>query len=501
MSGVKTCALTICFFFSSRRRHTRYISVTGVQTCALPIYLKQLSLRLRNVFKQLADEGYSRQIKLIEKEFYLRLGGGSSEVYFNEEGKVCFDISLLIPLGIYPAEVQQELLYLQLKHKLIHLVFRPIEVSDEFNPLKQLLLEVTAAREIIRSFLKLDNSLREAVIAYYRGVDDVFGQLLEKAQNKTFFQNGLDFEEKQRIVNSLTKSIIAYIRKSNPLIVDAAHRQMALHNIRIGLWIKEWENYLRRERMVLDIPAFPTEIWNQYCRIYSGETMGILSAFVDKSIELYLKIIHINATASGGGVAEMLWQMIPFNMSLGLSSRWLVLRPDDERFFDVTKCWHNSLQGEKLPQDIGDKIAIYEEENKKAIAALGPIHLLPGLDIPPFIDKDTILHIEDQQPMPLAGAFPGTKKSVRIHIDTSGVEVNPHLWKYFRKYLDKVAAIIFHRKEFAQFTETFLRGLMGPFIDIFNDKNRALTPEDIEYAESLLETDKALVDQIGRAHV
>ena len=28
------------FFFSSRRRHTRYISVTGVQTCALPIFLR-----------------------------------------------------------------------------------------------------------------------------------------------------------------------------------------------------------------------------------------------------------------------------------------------------------------------------------------------------------------------------------------------------------------------------------------------------------------------------
>ena len=27
------------FFFSSRRRHTRYISVTGVQTCALPIFI------------------------------------------------------------------------------------------------------------------------------------------------------------------------------------------------------------------------------------------------------------------------------------------------------------------------------------------------------------------------------------------------------------------------------------------------------------------------------
>src|SRR3546814_1045494 len=29
----------VCFFFSSRRRHTRCALVTGVQTCALPIYV------------------------------------------------------------------------------------------------------------------------------------------------------------------------------------------------------------------------------------------------------------------------------------------------------------------------------------------------------------------------------------------------------------------------------------------------------------------------------
>src|SRR3546814_10089398 len=28
----------VCFFFSSRRRHTRCALVTGVQTCALPIW-------------------------------------------------------------------------------------------------------------------------------------------------------------------------------------------------------------------------------------------------------------------------------------------------------------------------------------------------------------------------------------------------------------------------------------------------------------------------------
>ena len=37
------------FFFSSRRRHTRYISVTGVQTCALPIYIVTKYLKKLNL--------------------------------------------------------------------------------------------------------------------------------------------------------------------------------------------------------------------------------------------------------------------------------------------------------------------------------------------------------------------------------------------------------------------------------------------------------------------
>src|SRR5213593_5048659 len=33
------------FFFSSRRRHTRWLAVTGVQTCALPIFVEARSRR------------------------------------------------------------------------------------------------------------------------------------------------------------------------------------------------------------------------------------------------------------------------------------------------------------------------------------------------------------------------------------------------------------------------------------------------------------------------
>src|SRR3546814_1891697 len=35
----------LCFFFSSRRRHTRCALVTGVQTCALPILCEMIFLR------------------------------------------------------------------------------------------------------------------------------------------------------------------------------------------------------------------------------------------------------------------------------------------------------------------------------------------------------------------------------------------------------------------------------------------------------------------------
>src|SRR3546814_5402909 len=38
------CVFVVCFFFSSRRRHTRCALVTGVQTCALPICLSQRCL-------------------------------------------------------------------------------------------------------------------------------------------------------------------------------------------------------------------------------------------------------------------------------------------------------------------------------------------------------------------------------------------------------------------------------------------------------------------------
>src|SRR3546814_1693228 len=44
---VSMCTVHMCFFFSSRRRHTRCAVVTGVQTCALPILPSAPDFHLR----------------------------------------------------------------------------------------------------------------------------------------------------------------------------------------------------------------------------------------------------------------------------------------------------------------------------------------------------------------------------------------------------------------------------------------------------------------------
>ncbi len=56
------------------------------------------------------------------------------------------------------------------------------------------------------------------------------------------------------------------------------------------------------------------------------------------------RILHINATAYGGGVAELLATHVPLLRSVGIDAEWHVLRGSDE-FFGITKEVHNGLQG------------------------------------------------------------------------------------------------------------------------------------------------------------
>src|ERR1700740_1165458 len=61
------------------------------------------------------------------------------------------------------------------------------------------------------------------------------------------------------------------------------------------------------------------------------------------------RILHVSATAFGGGVSEILYTLIPLMVDVGLDCEWHVIYGREE-FFNATKVMHNALQGN--PQDL-----------------------------------------------------------------------------------------------------------------------------------------------------
>ena len=58
------------------------------------------------------------------------------------------------------------------------------------------------------------------------------------------------------------------------------------------------------------------------------------------------RMLHVSATAFGGGVSEILYTLVPLMRDVGLDAHWHVILGREE-FFNVTKLMHNSLQGDE----------------------------------------------------------------------------------------------------------------------------------------------------------
>jgi trehalose synthase len=73
------------------------------------------------------------------------------------------------------------------------------------------------------------------------------------------------------------------------------------------------------------------------------------------------RVVHVNSTKEGGGVAEILHRMIPLKKELGLEPSWEVIVGEGE-FYQCTKYMHNTLQGNRfeIPQPL---LKRYEEAN------------------------------------------------------------------------------------------------------------------------------------------
>src|SRR5438876_11969978 len=85
-------------------------------------------------------------------------------------------------------------------------------------------------------------------------------------------------------------------------------------------------------------------------------------------------MLHVKATAYGGGVAEILQNLVPLLRDVGVDASWSVLEAPAP-FYDVTKKLHNSLQGMAI--DVSDEEKrLYLEVQKDNAAGVGDVDVV-----------------------------------------------------------------------------------------------------------------------------
>ena len=173
------------------------------------------------------------------------------------------------------------------------------------------------------------------------------------------------------------------------------------------------------------------------------------------------RVLHINATPYGGGVSELLRSIVPMERALGIDSNWVVIS-GDERFFHVTKSFHNALQGDayKLTPTDKETYLAYNKLNADALTK----------------DYDFIF-VNDPQPVAIRHMRPDIKARWiwRCHIDTSNP--NPQVWQFLLPFIHDYDAVIFTMREFVPEGITGRVDIIPPGIDPLSPKNMEL-PED-----------------------
>ena len=144
------------------------------------------------------------------------------------------------------------------------------------------------------------------------------------------------------------------------------------------------------------------------------------------------RVLHLSATAFGGGVAEILYTLVPLMADAGLAVEWRIIKGADE-FYNVTKTIHNALQGNPLGLT-DEQVEIFARYNALNAAELDD-------------DYDLVI-VHDPQPAAVIDHFPDSaaKWTWRGHIDfsTPNWDVFEVLFPSLRRY----DAAIFHLREY-----------------------------------------------------
>ena len=199
-----------------------------------------------------------------------------------------------------------------------------------------------------------------------------------------------------------------------------------------------------------------------------------------------MKVVHVNSTRVGGGVAEILEKLVPLSNELGIDTSWEVISGNEE-FYRCTKAMHNGLQGHRAP--IADSLLqAYEAANRENAE-----QLREQLEAADFV------FIHDPQPAPLLGLCPNRRGRWiwRCHIDAS----RPYrpLWRYLRNHIAPYDASVFSLPDFTQ-ALPHPEYIIPPSIDPLSDKNIELPESEIDRVrqEFALDPERPMVLQVSR---
>lgn len=219
----------------------------------------------------------------------------------------------------------------------------------------------------------------------------------------------------------------------------------------------------------------------QYADIVGEERIAVITRLA-RRLE-GLRIVAVNSTRVGGGVAEMLAQEIPLFNELGIRARWEVIEGTPE-FYQATKRIHNALQGQAVE---------FPERLQQAYLAANRSNA-ERLDL----ENADVVIIHDPQPAALIDCVPRTCPWVwRCHIDAS--RPDRATWMFLRQFVAKYDASIFSLASFSK-RLSHPQYLIAPAIDPLGDKNCPL--EDAEISQTLarfgLDRSRPLIVQISR---
>jgi trehalose synthase len=183
---------------------------------------------------------------------------------------------------------------------------------------------------------------------------------------------------------------------------------------------------------------------------------------------------NINATATGGGVAEMLQALLAYGRGAGVDTRWLVLDAPPE-FFRLTKRIHNLLHGS--PGDGGPlgeaERQLYEKVLADNLATLTS-----------EIRADDVVLVHDPQ---TAGLIPGMRAAGahavwRCHVGRDTPNESTDLaWAFLRPFLDQAEAVIFSRSAYVpSWVDDNRVWIIPPSLDPFTAKNAEIPDGDVE---------------------